>query len=135
MLGPSLTPMARTPIHPARRLNRRKMTPDRTAFDGRHDPSRAGTAPTSRAKTTNSILNLPTVDGRGRWARRRRDLIRILTAGIAEVRAISPADTLLVSHCASLQVEAEQLQVRIVEGDPAIDLEQLTRLANAVSRM
>src|SRR5262249_1975859 len=75
---------------------------------------------------------LPGSDGRGSWARRRRDLVAALTA--ERPRAPRERDKILVSQLAALIVRTEQIHVLISNGAD-IDDEQLIRLSHASARL
>src|SRR5262245_8522123 len=90
----------------------------------------------SLSRTQNNPLALPSLDGRSTWARRRRDRIRVLPHEVAS-RNISLGEhhRLLINAAAAIAVRNEQLQIKIARGDSDIDLDQLTRLSNTLSRL
>ena len=99
-------------------------------------PSRRWSKICYRSKTTNDPLDLPMVDARTVWGRRRRDLIRVLCAEVARRgRKLTPPQQLLVNQCASLQTRLEQVQAQVCHGDTIIDDEQLTRLGASIARL
>jgi hypothetical protein len=71
-------------------------------------------------------------DGRSTWARRHRQL----AAGFAaDLGSNLPAiDQALVDHAATVALEAEQMKAAQLN-DEAIDLEQLVRLTNSLTRL
>src|SRR5262245_35779466 len=87
-----------------------------------------------RSKTTNDPLDLPTVDARTVWGRRRRDIIKMLVSEMARRgRKVSHPQQLLVNQVASLQTRLEQLQTMICNGNTDIDDEQMTRIGTLIS--
>ena len=88
------------------------------------------------ARTTNRPLDLPAVDARTIWGRRRRDLIRLLIAEIARRgRQVTATQQLLIGQVASLQVRLEQMQGMICRGDADIDDEQISRHGALIARL
>src|SRR5262245_3302073 len=90
-----------------------------------------------RSAITNRPLELPEVDGRSVWGRRRRDLIRELSAELGrrgQSFPLSAPTQLLVNQCASVQCRIEQLQVCVAKGE-AVNDEQLVRLVGTVARL
>lgn len=71
-------------------------------------------------------------DGRSRWERRRRTIVRQLTAGLG--REPTPHDKILINAVAAVAVRNEQLAAQIVTGGHTDDAE-LVRLGNVVSRL
>jgi hypothetical protein len=74
------------------------------------------------------------VDGRSTWGRRRRDLIRSLTADVGKLRTVTERDRVLIGNVSALIVRTEQLQAGIVhglDGDPDV----LVRLTGLTARL
>jgi len=87
--------------------------------------------PTTRSRITNGSDLLRGIDGRSAEARRYRDLIEGFTA---EFGSATPGERemALIRQAAALTVQAETMQAAIVRGE-AVDIEQLTRVANALT--
>lgn len=75
---------------------------------------------------------LPGADGRGTWARRRRDLVAALTAELP--RPPRERDKILINQLSALIVRTEQIHVQIANGAD-VDDEQLIRLSHASARL
>jgi hypothetical protein len=86
----------------------------------------------ARSAVSNGNRPLPDTDGRGTWARRRRDLIASLTTELN--RPLRERDKALIANAASLIVRCEQLHVQIVNG-AEVDDDQLIRLSNVATRL
>jgi hypothetical protein len=71
-------------------------------------------------------------DGRSTWARRHRQLATDFAADLGPTP--SKIDLALISHAATVTLEAEQLRAAQLN-DQNIDLEQLTRLTNSLIRL
>ena len=67
-------------------------------------------------------------------ARRYRDVAIALADDLGGQNKLSEPSKILVRQAAALTVQVENLQSKIVAGED-VDLEQLTRLSNALSRM
>jgi len=90
---------------------------------------------TTRAAVSNgSRLHAKGIDRRTRDARRFRDLVASFTASLGGEAALNEADEALVRNAAALAAKAERMQAAIVKGED-VDLEDLTRLSNCVSRV
>jgi hypothetical protein len=89
---------------------------------------------TIRSAVTNDPLLLRGVDGRSMVARRYRDVAIALADDLGGQDKLSEPSKILVRQAAALTVQVEGLQSKIVAGED-VDLEQLTRLSNALSRM
>jgi hypothetical protein len=87
-----------------------------------------------RSAVTNDPLFLRGVDGRSKVARRYRDLAIALADDLGGQGKLSEPSKILVRQAAALTVKVEGLQSQIVAGED-VDIEQLTRLSNALSRM
>jgi hypothetical protein len=85
-----------------------------------------------RNRITNDPFFLRGVDGRTMACRRFRDV----THALADDFDGDPPEAakILIRHAAALTVTVEQLQDQVMAGKDA-DLEQLTRLSNALSRV
>ena len=86
-----------------------------------------------RSAVTNDPLFLRGVDGRSVAARRYRDLAISLADDCGGADKISEPTKILIRQAASLTVQCEQLQSKIVAGED-IDLAQLVRLSNVLGR-
>jgi hypothetical protein len=89
---------------------------------------------TVRSATTNDPLLLRGVDGRSMVARRYRDVAIALADDLGGQDKLSEPSKILVRQAAALTVQVEGLQSKIVSGED-VDVEQLTRLSNSLSRM
>lgn len=89
---------------------------------------------TVRSALTNDPLLLRGVDGRSVEARRYRDVAIGLADDLGGQDRLSEPSKILVRQAAALTVQVEALQSKIVAGEH-VDIEQLTRLSNALSRM
>jgi len=86
----------------------------------------------TRAKLTNNSLKI--VDGRSSEARRYRDLVRAYSAPLGSLGTLGAVDTTLVREAASMTILSEAMAASLVRGE-AVDTEQSTRAANALSRL
>ncbi len=73
------------------------------------------------------------IDGRSTEARRFRDLVESFADGLGGLEGLTEAERSLVRGCALLTVEAERMQAQAA--GEAVDLEQLTRVSNAQTRV
>jgi len=89
---------------------------------------------TCRSKQTNGSKLLRGVDGRSARMRRFRDLKELLAADAGGEAKLTFAGKESIKHAAALLIEAEVFQTAIVRGE-TVDLEQLTRLTNALARL
>jgi hypothetical protein len=74
------------------------------------------------------------VDGRTRGSKRQRRLYRQLAAELSAVRPLTTQDTCKLSNIVALQLQCDKMQSDIVANRP-VDVEQLTRLTNTISRL
>lgn len=91
-------------------------------------------SPRVRAAASNDLFNLPGVDGRSPSARRYRDVVIALADDLGGADRLSESARLLVRQAGALTVQVEALSARVVNGDDTVDLEQLSRLQNALAR-
>jgi trimethylamine:corrinoid methyltransferase-like protein len=77
---------------------------------------------------------LANVDGRTAAARRYRDLCISLADDIGGASSLTEAQRALVRQAAAMIVQSEKLQGEVLRGE-IVDSEQLTRLANAATRI
>ena len=89
---------------------------------------------TVRSRITNGSKQLANVDGRTAAARRYRDLAQSLADDLGGAASLTEAQRALVRQAAGMIVRSEQLQAAILRGE-IVDNEQLTRLANAATRI
>ena len=92
----------------------------------------AARPPTTRSRVTNRSDLLRGIDGRSAEARRYRDLIEGFAADFDDAPP-GERELALIRQAAAMSVQAEALQARIVRGED-VDLEQLTRLSNVLTR-
>jgi hypothetical protein len=87
-----------------------------------------------RSRITNGSKLVAAVDGRSAEARRYKDLAVSLADDLGGVAGLTEAQRALVRQAAGTIVQSEKLQGAVLRGED-VDLEQLTRLSNALSRM
>ena len=97
-------------------------------------PNLAMRSPTVRSRITNGKQLLAKVDGRTADARRYRDLTISLADDLGGAAGLSEAQRALVRQAAAMIVQSEALQAAVLRGE-LVDVEQLTRLANAATRI
>lgn len=88
---------------------------------------------TNRSAVSNGSTVLAGVDGRSAEGRRYRDLMISYAEPHGGVAELPEEICALVKQCAALTMQSERLQSAIVRGE-AVDCEQVTRIANALSR-
>jgi len=88
---------------------------------------------TNRSAVSNGSTVLAGVDGRSAEGRRYRDLVISYAEPLGGVASLSEENSALVRQCAALTMQSERMQSAIVRGE-AVDCEQVTRIANALSR-
>jgi hypothetical protein len=96
----------------------------------------AGRSKLLRSATTNG--NRPFVlggDGRGAWVRRWRDLVELHTADCGGTDALSEAMLSMIRRISAIEVQLEQMEARMSEGDLKVDLDLYNRLAGNLRRM
>jgi hypothetical protein len=91
-------------------------------------------SPTVRSRITNGRQLLANIDGRTADARRYRDLAASLADDFGGAAALTEAQRALVRQAAAMIVQSERLQSAVLRGE-LVDVEQLTRLANAATRI
>lgn len=91
-------------------------------------------SPTLRSRVTNGKQLLANVDGRTADARRYRDLCLSLADDLGGAAGLTEAQRALVRQAAAMIVQSERLQSAVLRGE-LVDVEQLTRLANAATRI
>jgi hypothetical protein len=89
---------------------------------------------TLRSRVTNGKDLLANVDGRTAAARRYRDLCLSLADDLGGASSLTTAQSALVRQAAAMIVQSEKLQSDVLRGE-IVDVEQLTRLANAATRI
>jgi hypothetical protein len=94
----------------------------------------ADRSPTLRSRVTNGKELLANVDGRTAAARRYRDLCMSLADDLGGAASLTEAQRALVRQAAAMIVQSEKLQGEVLRGE-IVDCEQLTRLANAATRI
>lgn len=93
----------------------------------------------ARSRVTNGhglFINLGT-DQRTPVARRLRDLIKLHSLDISPQGAehLSTAQAQLIRRVAMIEVQAELMEARLVDGDTTIDVESFARIASHLRRM
>ena len=91
-------------------------------------------SPTVRSRVTNGKQLLANVDGRTADARRYRDLCLSLANDLGGAAGLTEAQRALGAVQAAMIVQSEKLQGAVLRGE-LVDVEQLTRLANAATRI
>jgi hypothetical protein len=89
---------------------------------------------TLRSRVTNGKDLLANVDGRTATARRYRDLTISLADDLGGASNLTEAQRALVRQAAAVIIQSERLQGEVLRGE-GVDCEQLTRLANAATRI
>ena len=74
-------------------------------------------------------------DGRGAWTRRWRDLVELHVSDCGGAAAVSEAMISLCRRVAAIEVQLEQMEARMSEGDLTVDLDLYNRLAGNLRRM
>jgi len=87
-----------------------------------------------RSRVTNGSKMVAGLDGRSAEARRYRDLAMSFTDDLGGAGKLTEAQRTLIAQAATLQVQAERVQAAVLKGE-LVDVEQLTRLANASMRI
>jgi hypothetical protein len=87
-----------------------------------------------RSRVTNGSKLVAGLDGRSAQARRYRDLIISYSDDLGGADRITEAQRTLIGQAATLQIQSERVQAAVLRGEQ-INLEQLTRLANASTRI
>ena len=91
-------------------------------------------SPTVRSRVTDGRKLVAGLDGRSGPARRYRDLCMSLADDLGGAAGLTEAQRALVRQAAAMIVQSEILQGAVLRGE-LIDVEQLTRLANAATRI
>lgn len=89
---------------------------------------------TIRSRITNGKKLFANIDGRTADARRYRDLCVSLADDLGGEARLTEAQRALVRQAGAMIVQSERLQSAALRGD-LVDVEQLTRLANAATRI
>jgi hypothetical protein len=87
-----------------------------------------------RSRITNGSKLVAAVDGRSAEARRYKDVAFSLADDLGGATGLTEAQRALVRQIAAMTVQSEKLQGAVLRGED-VDVEQLTRLSNALSRM
>jgi hypothetical protein len=87
-----------------------------------------------RSRVTNGSKLMAAVDGRSAEARRYRDVAGALADDLGGAAGLTEAQRAIVRQIAAMTVQSEKLQGAVLRGE-LVDIEQLTRLSNALSRM
>jgi hypothetical protein len=87
-----------------------------------------------RSRVTNGSKMVAGLDGRSAEARRYRDLVISYADDLGGADKLTEAQRTLIAQAATLQVQSERVQAAVLRGD-LVDVEQLTRLANAAMRI
>jgi len=74
-------------------------------------------------------------DGRGAWTRRWKDLFEAHVADLGGQDGLSEAQVSLCRRVAAIEVQLEQAEAKMSEGDLTVDLDQYGRLAGHMRRM
>ena len=87
-----------------------------------------------RSAVTNGTRLLDGVDGRSARARRFRDLVLSYSAEIEGADALTEVERMMVRQAATVTIQCEALQARIVNGE-VVDHDELIRLSNTANRI
>jgi hypothetical protein len=93
-----------------------------------------GPSLTNRSRVTNGSKLVAAVDGRSASARRYKDVAFSLADDLGGASGLTEAQRALIRQIAAMTVQSERLQGAVLRGE-LVDVEQLTRLSNALSRM
>jgi hypothetical protein len=74
-------------------------------------------------------------DGRGAWTRRWKDLNEAHVADLGGPGGLSEAQLSLCRRCAALEVQLEQMEAKMSEGDAMVDMDLYGRLAGHLRRI
>jgi hypothetical protein len=74
-------------------------------------------------------------DGRSGWTRRWRDLVELHVSDCGGAVSVSEAMISLCRRVAAIEVQLEQMEARMSEGDLTVDLDLYNRLAGNLRRM
>jgi hypothetical protein len=74
-------------------------------------------------------------DGRGVWVRRWRDLTELHVSDLGGPEACSEAQLSLCRRIATTEVQIEQMEAKMSEGDDSVDLDLFNRFAGNLRRM
>src|SRR5277367_6473666 len=91
-------------------------------------------SPRLRSRVSNGSKMVAGVDGRSVEARRYRDITMALADDLGGASHLTTAQGALVRQAAAMIVQSEKLQGEVLRGE-VVDCEQLTRLANAATRI
>jgi hypothetical protein len=94
----------------------------------------ASSRPRHRSSVTGALHLLPDVDGRSADGRRYRDLSISFANDLGGADGLTEAQRALVRQAAAMIMQSERLQSAALRGE-LVDVEQLTRLANSVTRI
>jgi hypothetical protein len=74
-------------------------------------------------------------DGRGAWTRRWRDLVELHIADLGGADRMSEAQLSLCRRVSAIEVQLEQMEASMSEGDLNVDLDLYNRLAGNLRRI
>jgi hypothetical protein len=74
-------------------------------------------------------------DGRGAWTRRWKDLNEAHVTDLGGPDGLSEAQLSLCRRCAALEVQLEQMEAKMSEGDITVDMDLYGRLAGHLRRI
>jgi hypothetical protein len=99
-----------------------------------HCPSIAERPSRLRSRITNGSKMVAGLDGRSAEARRYRDLVISYADDLGGSDKLTEAQRTLIAQAVTLQVQSERVQASVLRGE-LVDVEQLTRMANAAMRI
>jgi hypothetical protein len=88
----------------------------------------------NRSRVTNGTQVLPGTNGNTIWGRRYRDIVAAIAADLGGADTLSEAHAQMVRRYASLSVQLEFLEARLVAGEE-IDDEKYARLTSSLVRV
>ena len=91
-------------------------------------------SPRVRSRVSNGSKRFVGVDGRGRDARRLRDLEIDLAAPLGGLPSLSSAERMRVQSAAALSLRLEEVRSGLARGSRDVTDEDLVRLSNGLSR-
>ena len=90
----------------------------------------------TRSRVTNGrSMFVGKEDQRSPLARRFRDLVFLHADDLGGPERLSQAQQQLIRRIASLEVQLETLEGRMIEGDPSVDVESFARISSHLRRM
>ena len=96
-------------------------------------PSSAVRAKTLRSRVTNGKRDFVEADGRGPWARRRRDVLAEIISDLSGPEGLSEGQRQLARRCATISIACERMEGEAALGNE-IDLDAYGTLTDRLGR-